>query len=94
MRSRLRPNRSLSPPAKSAPTRQPTRAQLFAQPRTASLVEPEERLEERLGPADDDPVVAEEQPAHGRHGRDEPDVAEVEPGGRVSEARTSMTRGY
>ncbi len=42
--------------------------------------EPEERLEERLGSADDDPIVAEEEPAHGRHGRDEPDVAEIEPG--------------
>ena len=35
---------------------------------------------ERLGAADDDPVVAEEQPAHGGHQRHAADVARMNPG--------------
>ena len=38
MSSRLRPNRSLPAPASSAPTRQPMRAQLLAQPTCDAVV--------------------------------------------------------
>ena len=47
---RLRPNRSLSAPASSAPTRQPNRAQLLAQPLTSSSVSSKYRSKNGLAP--------------------------------------------
>ena len=73
----FRPNRSLSAPVTSEPIRQPTSAHEFAQPTSAARREAEALLEERLRAADDDPVVAEQQAAHGRDERDRPHVAEV-----------------
>ncbi len=52
-------------------------------------------LEERLRAADDHPVIAEEQAAHGRDERDGPDVAEVVTGRhRYSEMASNMARRF
>ena len=48
--SRLRPNLSLRPPVRTAPARQPSRAQLFAQPRRALLDKPKKGSKNGFAP--------------------------------------------
>ena len=78
MRSRLRPKRSLRPPGDQRPDEAADQGADYWPSRPADGGrQVEELLEERLGPADDDPVVAEEQPAHGRDEGRRPDKAHV-----------------
>ena len=77
MSSRLRPKRSLSAPETSGADQAADQGADYGPADLGRRRQVEVLLEERLGPADDDPVVAEQQPAHGRDEGHAPDVAHV-----------------
>ena len=89
---RLRPKRSLSAPATSAPTRQPMQGATVGPALLGVAGQLEVPLEERLGPADHDPVVAEEQAAHRGDEADQPDEGHVvtHPVGRSRQRRNLL----
>ena len=75
--NRRRPKRSLSAPARSAPTQTSQQCATVRPPLRKRLGKAEVSFEERLSAADDDPIVAEEQSAQCGRQAGQPDIPQV-----------------